>query len=273
LLALRELQRQFSATLFAGRDGGELLEEVVADGIDAARRLDIYRNNLQEGFRKALALEFPVIERLVGNDYFHQLARDFLAAHPSRCGDLHHIGAPLPSFLTERFSDSDYAYLPDVARLEWAVEEAGIAADEPPFDLTSLQSIGAEDCARLRFALHPACRLVRSRYPILQIWRANQPELPGEEIIDLGQGGENVLVHRTFVDPARGGQFAAGVELLGLEASTFAFLEALAAGFDLAAALEASRHHDEQFDVGTALRRFIHTGALTRAHLPETLRT
>ncbi len=57
-----------------------------------AERLDIYRNNLREGFVKALALGFPVIERLVGAEYFHQLAIELLRAHPSRSGNLHHGG-------------------------------------------------------------------------------------------------------------------------------------------------------------------------------------
>lgn len=268
MLVLRELQQELSAALFEPSAGSPLLDDIVVDGISAQQRLDIHRNNLREGFRKALALEFPVIERLVGSDYFGQLAREFLAAHPSRQGDLHHIGAPFPFFLTRRFADSDYAYLPDVARLEWAVEEAGIAADAQPFDPASLQAVQADEYARLRFALHPACRLVRSRYPILQIWQANQPGRSAEEIIDLSQQSESVLVHRTFVGQPGNGRTAAGVELLKLHPTRFAFLEALEAGFDLGTALESAHLHDPQFEPGAALRTFIQMGVLTRASLP-----
>src|SRR5438552_18891311 len=79
--SLRDLQRQFVGALF---------DELP----DTRAGLEIYRNNLHEGFCKVLALEFPVIQRLVGADYFRQLGRDFLHAHPSRGGDLHAIGAP-----------------------------------------------------------------------------------------------------------------------------------------------------------------------------------
>src|SRR3569832_2986714 len=63
--SLREFQRQFVEALFDGSPDGR-------SGIE------IYRNNLHEGFLKALALEFPVIQRLVGEAYFRQLVCCFL---------------------------------------------------------------------------------------------------------------------------------------------------------------------------------------------------
>ena len=101
MLSLPELQARFAATLFGDR-AESLTPWIQAAGIDPELRLGIYRNNLQEGFAKTLALEFPVIQRLVGEDYFRQLARIFLARHPSRFGDLHHIGAPFTDFLREQ---------------------------------------------------------------------------------------------------------------------------------------------------------------------------
>src|SRR3954453_14142785 len=79
---LRELQLQFVAAMFAESDA--IQTHVRDDGMSASARLGIYRNNLREGFIKALALGFPVIERLGGTDYFRQLALEFMSAHPSR---------------------------------------------------------------------------------------------------------------------------------------------------------------------------------------------
>src|ERR1700704_1590626 len=106
----------FVDALFGG-DAAGVAAQIEANGLEPAERLDIYRNNLHEGFTKALAIGFPVIERLVGVDYFRQLALDFLRAHPSRAGNLHHIGAPFPRFLRERFADTEYTYFADVAAL------------------------------------------------------------------------------------------------------------------------------------------------------------
>src|SRR5712691_4666021 len=135
MLPLRDLQKLFDRALFdytpdAAAPWIDGYETGAAQGvaIDAHARLAIYRNNLQEGFRKALALEFPVIERLVGEDYFRQLAASFQAEHPSRFGDLHCIGDPFARFLLQRFEDTQYAYLPDVATLEWAYQQSSVAA-------------------------------------------------------------------------------------------------------------------------------------------------
>jgi Putative DNA-binding domain len=252
VLALRELQVRFTDALFDGAVE-PVRAEIVADGLDVAERLEIYRNNLREGFIKALAIGFPVIERLVGGDYFRQLAIAFLGAHPSRAGNLHHIGAPFPSYLRERFVDTEYAYLPDVAALEWAWQEALIAADAEPIAPAALGELDPADYEHLRFELHPACALLQCAYPIIRIWRANQPEASGEEVIDLTEGGDRVLVLRT----------PQCIELRRLPAGDFAALEAFARGLPLGEALEAAQAADTAFDLGSALRRFLQLNVFT----------
>jgi hypothetical protein len=246
VLALRELQARFANALFDGAVE-PMQTEIVAGSVSVAERLEIYRNNLREGFIKALAIGFPVIERLVGAEYFRQLALDFLRAHPSRAGNLHCIGAPFASFLRERFADSGYAYLADVAALEWACEEALIASDAPPISPEVLREVDPASHEHLRFDLHPACSLVRSAYPIVRIWRANQPNTSSEDVIDLSEGGDSVLVMRA----------QEGVEFHRLPAGNFAALEAFSHGLPLGAAFEAAQAADATFDLGAALRGFL----------------
>jgi hypothetical protein len=252
MLALRELQLRFAGALFDG--ALEPLEtHVEGNGPGAAARLDIYRNNLREGFIKALALGFPVIGRLVGEKYFRQLALDFLSAHPSRAGNLHHIGAPLAVFLRGRFEHSEYAYLADVAALEWAHQEALVAADEVAVSPDSLREVDPAMYEHLRFDLHPACGLVQSSYPIIRIWRANQGEIPAQDIIDLGSGGDNVLVLRA----------PECIEFHRLPAGAFALLSAFSRGENLSTALDEALAADATFDLGAALRRFLSLSLFT----------
>lgn len=257
MLALRELQTRFAAALFDG--SLEIIEpQIVRDGIEVAARLDVYRNNLHEGFIKALSLGFPVIEQLVGAAYFRRLALDFLAAHPSRSGNLHHIGAPFADFLRERFGQSEYAYFPDVAALEWAHQEALVAEDANPISPDALRSVDPADYELLRFDLHPACRLVKSDYPLVRIWRAHQPETTTLGPIDLGSGGDNVLVLRA----------PECIELHRLPDSDFAALSAFARGANLGIAYEDARAADATFDLGAALFRFLTLKLFTGLHLP-----
>ncbi|MEJ0037390.1 MAG: DNA-binding domain-containing protein [Gammaproteobacteria bacterium] len=254
--ALRELQLAFVASMFDESDA--VRAHVREEGMSAEARLGIYRNNLREGFIKALALGFPVIERLGGTDYFRQRALEYLAAHPSRSGNLHYIGAQFAPFLARKFAGTQYAYFADVAALEWAYQEAQVAADADALSPEAFANVAAEDYERLTFEFHPACHFVQSRYPIVKIWRANQPETLSDEVIDLDAGGDNVLVLRT----------PECVELHRLPAARFALFDALNRGEDLGTALERGEALESGFDFGAALRHLVELRILTTLRVP-----
>lgn len=254
--ALRELQLAFVAALF---DESQAVESHVREGgMSAGARLGIYQNNLREGFIKALALGFPVIERLSGTDYFRQLALEFLAEHPSRSGNLHHIGEPFAPFLAQKFAGTQFEYFADVAALEWAYEEAQLAADAQALSPDAFATVVPEDYERLTFTFHPACRFVQSRFPIVKIWRVNQPESLSDEVIDLDSGGDKVLVLRT----------PECVEFHKLPAAHFALFAALGRGEALGLALDRARAVEDDFDLGSALRHLMDLCVLTALRLP-----
>ena len=64
--------------------------------LPAARRLQIYRNNLVGSLSDALEAVYPAVARLVGARYFRQLAHGYIVEHPSRAGNLHDFGSALP---------------------------------------------------------------------------------------------------------------------------------------------------------------------------------
>jgi hypothetical protein len=244
--SLRELQLSFATALLDG-SGAALAPWIRGAGLDSTTRINIYRNNLREGFLKALGLGFPVIQRLVGEQYFRQLGTRFLSEHPSRAGNLHHIGAPFPEFLRGQFGETPYAYLPDMAELEWAYQEVLIAPEAFLLDLTPLRAIPPEKLADVCFDVHPACKLVSSQFPIVRIWRANQDDRDGSEIIDLAEGADLVLVRRD----------AEAVELRRLPPAEFAMLRAMFRGATLGDALQAAQVLAADFDLPRALRHFV----------------
>ena len=254
--SLRELQRHFGAALFDATPEA-IMPWVCSDGLDVESRIRIYRNNLREGFLKALAIEFPVIQRLVGEDYFKHLAHVFQANHPSRSGNLHHIGQQFPQFLLGFLGGTRYSYLSDVAALEWAYLVSMGAPEARPLDPSVLLKLSRERFSELSFTLHPACRLVRSAYPVLRIWQVNQCEAEVTEIIDLDSGPDQILVRRA----------ADVVELRRIPPGDFALLMALANGATLADAFDAACGADPRFNVSEALCRAVALGALTQPRI------
>ena len=188
--------------------------------------LAVYRNNLREGARKALAADYPVIERLVGAACFRQLALDYVAQHPSRCGDLQDFGVAFPSFLTARYTATDYGYLADLARLEHSLVEGLIAADGPTLTLAALSAIPPSDFERLHVLLQPAARVLSSPYPIFTLWQAHQPADHEPEIIDLARGTQQVLVRRE----------AGAMFVQRIDRSDYVLFDALSGGLSFATA-------------------------------------
>jgi hypothetical protein len=256
MLSLRELQLRFVAALYEGNDA-VVAPHLVPGAPSPAARLGIYRNNLREGFIKTLALEFPVVEKLVGADFFRQTALDFQLQHPSRSGDLTPIGAPFAEYLRAQFGDGEYAWLPDIAELEWALQVVAIARhrETAAHSLTLVPPGRFQD---LVFEPNPASRLVESRFPIVRVWQSNQPGAPAETI-DLDAGGDHVLVRR------RGDE----LEFVRLAAADFGFAKMLARRTPLGLATDASLAIDPAFDLGRTLRLLMLAGAFARIGLPD----
>jgi hypothetical protein len=141
-----------------------------------------------------------------------------------------------------------YEYFADVARLEWAYQEVLVAADHPSFEISALSSVSPDDYDSLIFRVHPALRLVESRYPVLAIWKANQPETAGmTPSISLDAGASRVLIIRREDH----------VELRELGAAAFALLAAFARGATLADAFEQAGRADEGADLAALLGHIV----------------
>jgi hypothetical protein len=257
MLSLRDLQLRFVAALYEGNDA--IVGDQLDDGAPSAgARLGVYRNNLREGFIKTLSLEFPVVEKLVGPEFFRHTALEFQLQHPSRSGDLTHVGEPFADYLRARFAAGEYAWMPDIAALEWALQCVAIAPDCVPLAVACLEQIPAHRYQDLTFEPAPATRLVESRFPIVRIWQSNQLGATPENI-DLDAGGDHVLVRRCGDD----------LEFVRLSPADFTFARMLARRTPLGLATDASLAIEPAFDLGRALRSLMLAGAFARIGLDD----
>jgi hypothetical protein len=157
-------------------------------------RVDVYRRNVLANQHDALAATYPVVRRLVGEAFFREAARRYASAQPSPSGDLHRHGGRLADFLEGYEPARQLPYLPDAARLDWAVACAFHDADPRQFDYPALNALGEEDRAQVRLRLQPAARIVASSHPIVAIWEANQSDRDGTP--DRAEGADTALVYR-----------------------------------------------------------------------------
>ncbi|MGQ0664124.1 MAG: HvfC/BufC N-terminal domain-containing protein [Pseudomonadota bacterium] len=248
---LRELQSSFRAAMH-GDDPVAIAAAVVVDRLAPARRLQIYRNHYDLTLGEALAATFPVVRRLVGESFFGFAARQFTAAEPP-CGPcLFEYGAGFPDFLAELPACRSLPYLPDVARLEWAINLAYHASDVPALGPGDLSEVAPAQMPDLAFVLHPSCRLLESRYPVDRIWRVNQPDADPAVQVDLAESGVRLFVRRRGLD----------VEWRTLDAAEYAFLHRLGAGRSVQQAFEAATATGP-LDLTSTLAGLVADGALT----------
>lgn len=254
--SLRELQQSFVAAVMA--PDGAAPAFAIAGSARADDRIGIYRNAVFANYRNALRASFPVVLRLVGEPFFNAAVDTFVQARPSVSGDLNVYGDTFGDFLEDYTHAAALPYLADVARLEWAVDEAQRAADSAPVPEEILAALAAAPPARLpstRLRLDPTCRLVASDFPILRIWQANQPGHEGDDRVRLDEGADTLVVRRG----------TDGVVLARIGIGEHAFLSALAAGAPFGAALGAAQRTDAAFDLGAALRSNIAAGVIVAA--------
>lgn len=179
--------------------------KIIADcAIDTgARGLKAYQANGHALARRALHAAYPVLSQLIGLESMDDLAPALWHAHPPQAGDLALWGSDLADFVAASPQLRDTPFLPDVARLEWALHHAAGALDAPP-DAATLALLSTEDPDMLQLELAPGAALLCSPWPVVAIWAAHQSESAGFDAVHrlLQAGtGENAVVWRQGFKP------------------------------------------------------------------------
>lgn len=227
------------------------------------RGLQVYQANAQVAASRNLQAVYPVLEQLVGEDAFSMLARDLWHTAPPTRGDVAQWGEGLAALIQSIPELAEEAYLPDVARVEWALHQAATAANGLA-DFATLALLTQHDPAALTLQLAPGTVLINSTYPVASIVAAHLYDSPSFDV--LGQKlraaePESALIWRRGLRPMTSLCTAA-------EAT---FLEQLLAGKSLLAALEASEtllsEHAVPFDFSAWLTHAAQSGLLLGARL------
>jgi putative DNA-binding protein len=205
------------------------------------RRHGMHRHHATGGLVAALAERFPVVQRLVGEEFFRGMARAFVTQEPPRSPVLLQLGATFPAFIDGFDPTVAIPYLGDVARLELARSRAAHAADAASLSDDDLATCPAAELADMRVVLHPSISVVASRHPIVSIWEAHHDA--DATVPVQSWSAETALVARPFH----------AVDLWRLPPGGGAFLTALARGMTVAQATKTARDADRTFDLDANL--------------------
>jgi len=219
------------------------------DGAPAQKRFDVYRNNVAVSLSDALEAGFPVLRKLVGDEFFRAMAGVYLRKHPPQSPLMMFYGHAMPQFLARFGPAQPIRYLPDIARLELALRDAYHAADASPVDASALSALAPEALMGTRLRIAPAVRKVVSDYPIHAIYRANTDPQAPKPVMQP----QAVLITRAGFDP--------DIHLINAAAATC--IDALQQGQPLG---QAAALADDTLDLGAVLGLLLAHGAITEIY-------
>jgi hypothetical protein len=163
---IRQQQQRLAAAIRDGGDAADLLAGDYATG------LAVYRHAYRARLAEALADNYTVLARALGDDAFDALAQAYIAAEPSRHPSIRWFGHALADFMAAAGDELvPHASLADFARMDWALRSAFDAADAPPLDPATLAALSPDDWAALVLCLHPSVQRVPLAHAIEPAWR------------------------------------------------------------------------------------------------------
>jgi hypothetical protein len=234
--ALATYQAAFAAYLLTNSAGADHALHACLQDAPAGRTasgLRVYRNNVLYSLTRALAAQFPVVQKLVGDEFFGALASDYVRSEPPLEPALTYYGHQFAAFIARSPACRPLPYLADVARLELQYQRAMHAADDPVLHLGQLGAVAPELLGGATFTLHASVTLLASDYPIDRIWAANLDD-PTEVIHLDAPGRHHLLIHRR----------ALRVQVVSLQPPAFTLLQQLQNGQSLQQAWTlAAEHH------------------------------
>lgn len=142
--------------------------------------MQIYRNNFIVSLSEVLSATYPMVEALLGEECFEQIARQHVLSYPLKEGNVVHYGEGFQDTIMQ-FSQviAQVPYSPEVARFEWHIDlarqaqyEQSNAAELKPLAL--LGEVSEEQQPALVLHLKKGCRSFDSNYAVFDLFSAIQ---------------------------------------------------------------------------------------------------
>ena len=139
------------------------------------KQISIYRQTVRSNLYGALKDTFPACCKVVGEDYFKQIAADYFHKFPPDEPDLNQYGDRFESYLEEltevRPEAKSLFYLPELARLEW-------------------------EWYLLNFREEGFMKEISLAYPVHLVWEHSQSD--HQETLELKKDGFKVSLQKKF---------------------------------------------------------------------------
>lgn len=175
-LSLAQLQATFAQALHYQASGEDC--NIASDCFTADERMQIYRNNFIISLSEVLEATYPMLNALLGEECFGQVARQHVLDYPLECGDVSHYGEHFDRTL-QRFPAVINAapYCLEVTRYEWHIDLAqqlsNQTANNPNLlPLDQLAQLSEQQHQLIQLHLNTGVLAFQSRYALFSLQHA-----------------------------------------------------------------------------------------------------
>jgi uncharacterized protein len=165
--SLLKLQRQFAGHL---RDPDSV---PAPEGVEE-RRMAIYRRLFFGNLRNLMAKNFPVLRRLIDNEGWDRLIRQFMAGHRARTPMFTEIGREFVRFIEQKQPDGLPPFTAEL--VHWEYLETTVRLHEA--DLETIDVDAQADLVEDLPVTNPTMQLGLYHWPVHQIGPKLRPETP-----------------------------------------------------------------------------------------------
>lgn len=193
-MTFAELQAAFQRAIMIGEDA---VLGLIPDGAREKKNvlLGVYRNAYVLRLVEVLQNDHELLRAYLGDDAFAEMARAYVAAHPSDQPNARWFSRHLPSFLAKTAPYSANSQLAELALLEKTLSDAFDAADAPVVGVPDLAAIPPDEWERLAFTPHPSATRLDFETNATGIWAALKAETDPPEVTEQAPS-EKILVWR-----------------------------------------------------------------------------
>lgn len=180
---LHELQESFQAYMLEA--DARIQQYIAATANNSTiERLDVYRDGYYLRLVDILAIDYPVLKVIAGEELFDKLGREYVDIYPSNHFSVRVFGRHFNKFLTNQRTLEPM--LAEMAKFEWMLVETQDASDGPHLTLEAMAQIPPEAWASMQFKLHPSFQLLPFYSNAPDLWKAidQQQERPATKYQD-----------------------------------------------------------------------------------------
>lgn len=264
-MRLNNLQRSFTDHLFdrierIDNPDDEFAHVFASSKVPLTEQLSIYRTHVVKTLRSVIQSNFPLVEKLVGEEFMRTMATHYILDNPPQEACLNYYGDGFATFIPTYKAANNLPYLSDCARLDWAKNMSYYARNDKALRLQDLATIDPERYGDVIFELSDHVKLLSSEYPLSAIYKHSTND--GDQELNIDNSPEWLAIVRIGDDS----------EIMKLSVAEHKLLSEIQSGAPLGLALESAFALHPEFDFDAFLQNMMAVKAFTSYRYSKELR-